>query len=151
MTNFNPLAKILDENRLSGPNYVDQKRNLIIVLTADKIVHVLNTESPELALADATKELGGLRYTGQIRLGGSSTIHISQLHSLVDYLPLGGRQRSFTPRASVSSLITHRVLSLCLHLSSLNLCHLISVVNVVLFGLKLLINSVICLCLYSAH
>ena len=64
MTNFNPLAKILDENRLSEPNYVDWKRNLIIVLTADKIVHVLNTESPELALADATKELGGLRYTG---------------------------------------------------------------------------------------
>ena len=64
MTNFNPFAKILDENQLSGPNYVDWKRNLIIVLTADKIVHVLNAESPRLALADATKELGGLRYTG---------------------------------------------------------------------------------------
>ncbi|KAL0010802.1 hypothetical protein SO802_005910 [Lithocarpus litseifolius] len=56
MTNFNPLAKILDENRLSGPNYVDWKRNLIIVLTADKIAHVLNIEAPELALADATEE-----------------------------------------------------------------------------------------------
>ena len=56
MTNFNPLAKILDENRLSGPNYVDWKGNLIIVLTVDKIAHVLNTESPELALADATEE-----------------------------------------------------------------------------------------------
>ena len=56
MTNFNPLAKILDENRLSGPNYVDWKRNLIIVLTADKIAHVLNTESPKLTLADATEE-----------------------------------------------------------------------------------------------
>ena len=39
------------------------------------------------------------------------------------------------PRASVSSLITHRMLSLCLHLSSLNLCHLISTVDVILFGL----------------
>ncbi|XP_050267329.1 uncharacterized protein LOC126712159 [Quercus robur] len=47
---------ILDENRLSGLNYVDWKRNLIIVLTADKIAHVLNTEAPELALANATKE-----------------------------------------------------------------------------------------------
>ena len=56
MTNFNPLAKILDENRLSGPNYVDWKRNLIIVLTADKIAHVLNTKAPELALVDATEE-----------------------------------------------------------------------------------------------
>ena len=56
MTNFNPLVMILDENRLSGPNYVDWKRNLIIVLTADKIAHVLNTEAPELALANATEE-----------------------------------------------------------------------------------------------
>ena len=56
MTNFNPLAKSLDENQISGPNYVDWKRNLIIVLTADKIAHVLNTDSPELALADATEE-----------------------------------------------------------------------------------------------
>ena len=42
------------------------------------------------------------------------------------------------PRALVSSLITHRVLSLCLHLSSLNLCHLISTVDVILFGLDCL-------------
>ena len=59
--------------------------------------------------------------------------------------------RGFMLRASVSSSITHRVLSLCLHLSSLNLCHLISVVNVILFGLRLFINSVICLYSYSAH
>ena len=84
-------------------------------------------------------------------LGGSSAIHVSQLHSLVDYLPLGGRRRGFMPRASVSSSITHRVLSLCLYLSSLNLCHLISTVNVILFGLRLIINSVICLCSYSTH
>ena len=56
MTNFNPLAKSLDENQLSGPNYVDWKRNLIIVLTTDKIAHVLNTDSPELALVDTTEE-----------------------------------------------------------------------------------------------
>ncbi|XP_030931127.1 uncharacterized protein LOC115957023 [Quercus lobata] len=33
----------------------DWKRNLIIVLTANKITHVLNTEAPKLALADATE------------------------------------------------------------------------------------------------
>ena len=32
-----------------------------------------------------SKKLRGLRYTGQIRLGGSSAVHVSQLHSLVDY------------------------------------------------------------------
>ena len=41
-------------------------------------------------------------------------------------------------RASVSSSITHCVLSLCLHLSSFNLCHLISTVDVILFGLDCL-------------
>ena len=66
------------------------------------------------------------------------TVHVSQLHFLVDYLPLGGRQRGFTPRVSVSSSIIHRVLSLCLHLSSLNLCYLISAVDVILFGLDCL-------------
>ena len=55
------------------------------------------------------------------------------------------------PRASVSPSITHRVLSLCLHFSSLNLCHLISAINVILFGLRLFINSVICLCSYPAN
>ena len=46
------------------------------------------------------------------------------------------------PRALVSSSITHSVLSLCLHLSSLNLCHLISAVDVILFGLDCL--SILC-------
>ena len=68
-------------------------------------------------------------------LGGSSAVHVSQLHSLVDCVLLGGRRKGFTPRASVSSSITHRVLFLCLHLSFLNLFHLISVVGVILFGL----------------
>lgn len=31
MTGFSPLAAILKENKLTGPNYVDWKRNLDIV------------------------------------------------------------------------------------------------------------------------
>ena len=85
-----------------------------------------------------SKKLGRLRYTGYIRFGGSIAIHVSQLHFLVDYLPLGGRRRGFTARASVSSSITHRVLSLCLHLSSLNLYLLFSAVDVILIGLDCL-------------
>ena len=91
----------------------------------------------EIGLAQPrwSKKFGGLRYTGYIRLGGSIAIHVSQLHFLVDYLPLGGWRRGFTSRASVSSSITHRMLSLCLHLSSFNLCLLFSVVDVILIGL----------------
>ena len=54
-------------------------------------------------------------------------------------------------RASVSSSITHRVLSLCLHLSSLNLCHLISTVDVIYNWLRLISNSVSSLCSFCAH
>ena len=43
------------------------------------------------------------------------------------------------------------MLSLCFHLSSLNLCHLISAVVVILFGLDCYINSVFSLFSYSAH
>ena len=56
MSKFNPLSKILDDNRLNGPNYVDWKRNLTIVLTAEKIVHVLTTDPPLLPEHDATIE-----------------------------------------------------------------------------------------------
>ena len=45
-------------------------------------------------------------------------------------------------RVSVSSSIKHSVLSMCLHLFSLNLCHLISAVDVILFGLDCL--SILC-------
>ena len=74
--------------------------------------------------------------------GGSFAVHVSQLHSLVDYLPLGGWRRDFMSRVSISSSITHRVLSLCLHLFFLNLCHLIFVMDVILFGLDCL--SILC-------
>ncbi|GKV49507.1 hypothetical protein SLEP1_g56257 [Rubroshorea leprosula] len=46
MNNFSSLVKILDENHLKGPNYSDWKRNLNIVLIAEKLVHVLNEEPP---------------------------------------------------------------------------------------------------------
>ena len=35
-----------------------------------------------------SKKFGGLKCTGEIRLGGSIAVHVSQLHFLVDYLPL---------------------------------------------------------------
>ncbi|GMP28110.1 hypothetical protein CsSME_00003789 [Camellia sinensis var. sinensis] len=56
MTKFNPLSKILDDNRLTRPNYVNWKRNITIVLTAEKLNHVLTTDPPVLPGADATDE-----------------------------------------------------------------------------------------------
>ncbi|KAM5573758.1 hypothetical protein ABKV19_013350 [Rosa sericea] len=52
-----PITKILNENRLEGPNFNDWLRNLKIVLTFDKIAYVLQNAPPHTPLAqDATDE-----------------------------------------------------------------------------------------------
>ncbi|MCQ7056699.1 retrotransposon gag domain-containing protein, partial [Clostridioides difficile] len=43
---FNPISVILKENKLTGPNYVDWKRNLDIVLTAEGYKFVLSDPCP---------------------------------------------------------------------------------------------------------
>ena len=69
----------------------------------------------------------------------------------MDYLPLGRRQRGFTPRALVSSSITHRCVVLMFASLFPYLCLLFSVVDVILNWLRLFINSVYSLCSFSAH
>ena len=98
-----------------------------------------------------SKKLGGLRYIGYIRLGGSIAVHVSQLHFLVDYLPLGGQRRGFTPRVSVSSSITHRCVVLVFASLFPYLCLLFSAVDVILNWLRLFINYVYSLCSFFAH
>ena len=65
----------------------------------------------------------------------SIVVHVSQLHFLVDYLPLGGRQRGFTPRVLVSSSITHRCVVLVFASLFPYLYLLFSTVDVILIGL----------------
>ncbi|EYU34225.1 hypothetical protein MIMGU_mgv1a019700mg, partial [Erythranthe guttata] len=48
MTGFNPLTTILNQNKLTGPNYVDWKLNLFIVHTAEDYLTALIDECPEL-------------------------------------------------------------------------------------------------------
>ena len=69
----------------------------------------------------------------------------------MDYLPLGGRQRGFTPRASVFSSITHRCVVLVFASLFPYFCLLFSAVDVILNWLRLFINSVYSLCSFSAH
>ncbi|XP_075099226.1 uncharacterized protein LOC142176065 [Nicotiana tabacum] len=47
MSSFNPLTLILNQNKLEGLNYVDWKRNLDIVLTAEVYKFVITEECPE--------------------------------------------------------------------------------------------------------
>ena len=46
MSLSNPLRGILDVNLLTGPNYMYWFHNLRIVLTAEKIVYILDTVMP---------------------------------------------------------------------------------------------------------
>ena len=97
-----------------------------------------------------SKKFGGLRYIGYIRLGGSINVHVSQLHFLVDYLPLGGRQRGLTPRASVSSSITHRYVVLVFSSFFPYLCLLFSTMDVILIGLDCL-SILFIACIHFPH
>ncbi|MCQ7056727.1 retrotransposon gag domain-containing protein, partial [Clostridioides difficile] len=52
---FNPLSMILKDYKLTGPNYLDWKRNLDIVLVADEYKFVLDTPDP-VPLTDSSTE-----------------------------------------------------------------------------------------------
>ena len=43
---FNPLSTILKNNKLTGTNYIDWKRNLNLVLTAEECAFVLTDICP---------------------------------------------------------------------------------------------------------
>ena len=55
-SSFNPLSIILKEHKLTGPNYIDWKHNLDIVLTAEEYKFVLTEICPEWPGNEATKK-----------------------------------------------------------------------------------------------
>ena len=55
-SSFNPLSVILKENKLTGPNYIDWKRNLNLVLTADEYKFVLTNVCQPAPDSDSSKE-----------------------------------------------------------------------------------------------
>ena len=52
MSSFSHLAAILNQNKLTGPNYVDWKRNLDIVLIAEEHKYVLTQTCPDFPDSD---------------------------------------------------------------------------------------------------
>ena len=53
---FNPLFVILKENKLTGPNCIDWKRNLNLVLTAEEYKFMLTDVCPPMPVSDSSKE-----------------------------------------------------------------------------------------------
>ncbi|XP_073300520.1 uncharacterized protein [Primulina huaijiensis] len=56
MSSRNSLSVILDQNKLTIPNYHDWLRNLKIVLNSEKIAYVLTKAPPKSAKQNATTE-----------------------------------------------------------------------------------------------
>ena len=56
-SSFNPLSAILNQNKLNGNNYIDWKRNLDIVLTAEGYKFVLTNPKPSEPEPEASKEV----------------------------------------------------------------------------------------------
>ncbi|XP_042396440.1 uncharacterized protein LOC121986540 [Zingiber officinale] len=56
MASRNPLSVILDQNKLTGPNYSDWLRNLKIVLASEKIAYTLDKTPPKEAPINATHD-----------------------------------------------------------------------------------------------
>ena len=56
MASLSPLVTILNQNKLTGSNYVYWKRNLDIVLTAEEHKFVLNQPCPNFPSLDAPSE-----------------------------------------------------------------------------------------------
>ena len=56
MTSFSLLVAIHNQNKLIGSNYVDWKRNLDIILTAEEHKYVLTQSCPNFPSLDAHLE-----------------------------------------------------------------------------------------------
>ena len=57
MTSFSPLVTIFNQNKLTGSNYVNWKRNLDIVLTAEEHKYVLTQPCPSFPSLDAPPKI----------------------------------------------------------------------------------------------
>ena len=56
MKSSNPLSVILDQHRLTGPNFVDWLRNLKVILAFEKILYILNQKPPATLPDEASQE-----------------------------------------------------------------------------------------------
>ena len=52
---FNPRSIILNQTKLTGPNYVDRKRNLDIVFTSKGYKYILIELHSDLSIANAPR------------------------------------------------------------------------------------------------
>ena len=60
MSASNPLTKILDTHRLTGPNFKDWLRNYRIILGSEKLTHVLDQDPPAMPARPTAEQRASL-------------------------------------------------------------------------------------------
>ncbi|XP_075499975.1 uncharacterized protein LOC142538544 [Primulina tabacum] len=80
----NPLSIILNQNKLTDPNYNDWFRNLKIVLNSEKIVYVLDKKPPREAPSDITEtELAKLeKWRFEEAVNADIHLHVKELYGV---------------------------------------------------------------------
>ena len=61
MSVSNPLARIMDTHRLTGPNYKDWLKNYKIILGSEKLTHVLDQDPPTLPARPSVEPRASLK------------------------------------------------------------------------------------------
>ena len=61
MSASNPLTKILDTHRLTGPNFKDWLRNYKIILGFKKLTHVLDQDPPAMPACPTVEQRVSLK------------------------------------------------------------------------------------------
>ena len=61
MSTSNPLTKILDTHKLTGPNFKDWLRNYRIVLGSEKLTHVLDQDPPAMPARPTAEQRASLK------------------------------------------------------------------------------------------
>ena len=61
MSVSNPLTKILDTHRLTGPNFKDWLRNYRIILGFEKLTHVLDQNPPAMPACPTAEQRASLK------------------------------------------------------------------------------------------
>ena len=99
MAHLNPLSKILDTNRLTGPNYLDWLRNLKIVLNSKKITYTLDGPLPKAPVEAATQQE---KYAYQKRMDDNLKARCYMMASISPEL-----QKQHEPMSSAPDIFLH--------------------------------------------
>ena len=82
---YNPINLILTINKLTGPNHVDWKRNMDIVLTSEELMWVTQEIAPSTPSEHSTQEERGNYHSWQRTDQKTKYIILRSLDNVLQY------------------------------------------------------------------